>query len=399
MPKRKIKILFLLSRFLDGGIDTVLTEYLCRLSGNVNYEITLAISIKMDELEVFKNRIPSNVKIVHFVKQQWLTKWRKRKIRQKIPAYIKLHDELLLNPIRRIMIANNIKRLATQNDVIIDFDSHFSSFLKNIKKPKVAFYHFSLAAMAEKNPRYIKKISQELAYYDRIVTISKAMCKECEILCPKLANKLIVIYNGQDRDRLKSFASEKVIDNRINTPFLVAVERLTESQKDVSTILHAFKILHEKYQRTEKLYIIGKGNSEKDLKQLANNIGIANEVEFLGFKANPYPWIDKARLLIHSAKFEGLPTILIEGLMLDKLIVATDCPTGPKEILNEGKAGILIPVGDAEAMAEGINKLLTDEQLSATIMNGVYLHSDTFSFKNTEKQFDNLIKKLLDLQL
>jgi glycosyltransferase involved in cell wall biosynthesis len=119
-------------------------------------------------------------------------------------------------------------------------------------------------------------------------------------------------------------------------------------------------------------------------------------VEFLGFQDNPYPWIDKARILIHSAKFEGLPTILIEGLMLNKLIVATDCPTGPKEILNEGKAGILVPVGNAEAMAEALNKLLTDEQLSATIINEVNMHSDTFSFKNTEKKFDNLITELLD---
>lgn len=396
MPNRKIKILFLLSRFLDGGIDTVLTEYLCRLSGNDRYEITLAIALQMNELEVFRSRIPGNIKIVHLVKDEWLTKWRRKKITQKIPGYIKLYDELLLNPIRRIITAKGIKQLAIQNDVIIDFDSHFHSFLKDIKKPIVAFYHFSFAAMTQRDPKQMKKLGHKLAHYDRIVTISNAMRQECEVLFPELINKLVVIYNAQDKKRLESFANEKVLDNRINTPFLIAVERLTEDQKDISTIIRSFKILRQRFQRTEKLYIIGKGNSEKALKQLAQEIGVANEVDFLGFQANPYPWINAAQLLVHSAKFEGLPTILIEGLMLNKLIVATDCPTGPKEILNDGKAGVLVPVGNAEVMADAINKLLTDKQLSATIKEGAKQHSYIFSFESTEKIFNNMIEQLLD---
>lgn len=396
MPQGKVKILFLLSRFLDGGIDTVLTEYLCRLSGNPQYDITLAIALKMNGLEVFRNRIPANIKVIHLVKDEWLTKWRRRKITQKIPQSIKLFDELLLNPIRRAIMTKGIRRLASQSDIIIDFDSHFCSFLKNIKKPKIAFYHFSFAAMAQQNPNRTKRTGHRLAHYDRVVTISKAMQKECETLFPELTDKLVVIYNAQEKNRIEHFAHEEVSDERINAPYLVVVERLTEQQKDISTIIRAFKTLREKYHRTEKLYIIGKGNSEKDLKLLADEIGIADEVEFLGFQNNPYPWINRAKLLVHSAKFEGLPTILIEGLMLDKLIVATDCPTGPREILNDGKAGLLVPVGDPEAMADAINQLLTDPQLSEAIRRNAQLHAGIFTFENTGKQFDYLIRQLLD---
>lgn len=396
MSQRKIKILFLLSRFLDGGIDTVLAEYLRWLSNNPKYQVTLAIALQMQGMEVFENRIPSNVNVVHLVKNEWLIKWRKKKVTQKLPKPIKLYDEVLLNPIRRAIIARGIRRLAKQNDVIVDFDSHFYSFLKNIRTPKVAFYHFSFAAMAQNAPKHMKRLGNKLNSYDKIVTISKAMQEECGKLFPKLTDKLVVIYNAQDRYKIEISAQKEPADNRINVPFLVAVERLAEQQKDISTLIQAFKILREKYHRTEKLYIIGKGNSEMDLKQLADEIGIANEVEFLGFQSNPYPWIKKAQLLVHSAKFEGLPTILIEGLMLDKLIVATDCPTGPREILNDGKAGILVPVGNPEVMADAMNSLLTDKQLSDAVRRNVLCHSEIFTFDHTGKQFDNLIKELLD---
>ena len=102
-------------------------------------------------------------------------------------------------------------------------------------------------------------------------------------------------------------------------------------------------------------------------------------------------------MLVHSAKFEGLPTILIEGLMLNKLIVASDCPTGPREILNDGKAGVLVPVGDAEAMARAINKVLTEKDYSCQLMDGVHSYSDNFTFERSEQQFDFMVRQLVGL--
>lgn len=397
MLQGKVKILFLLSRFLDGGIDTVLVGYLQRLAQNPRYQITLAIAIQMGNLEAFKSRIPENVELVYLVESEWLTKWRRKKIEKKLPVSIKLYDEFFLNPIRRYLIDSRLKQLAENHDLLVDFDAHFHSFVKNIKKPKIVFFHFCFSSILKNDSRKIAKMKKRLICYDKVVVISKAMLEEGYNLFPELTNKLIVIYNAQERKTLSELAQKNPNDERIKKEYILTVERLEESQKDVTAILKAFKLLREKYGRKEKLYIIGKGNSEMDLKQLADEIGIADEVEFLGFQSNPYPWIKESCLLVHNAKFEGLPTILIEGLMLNKLIVASDCPTGPREILNEGKAGVLVPVGDAEAMARAINKVLTEKDYSCQLKDGVHSYSDNFTFERTEQQFDFMVRQLVGL--
>ncbi len=90
-------------------------------------------------------------------------------------------------------------------------------------------------------------------------------------------------------------------------------------------------------------------------------------------------------------KFEGLPTVMIEALQLGKLIVASDCPTGPAEILAHGEAGVLTPVGDAEAMAAAMHRLLTDTELQERIKKGMRKQQYLFSFEATDRQFDALL--------
>ena len=388
-PKRRI--LFLISRFLDGGIDTVLTEYLNHLVHVDRYEVTLAIGMGMGELEVFKDRIPSAIRIVYLVPDGPLTKYPRQRAYHKLALPKKLADEILLNPIRRSMIRRRLCRLATQYDVLIDFDCCFYTYMPQIPTRKVAWFHFSFEQSMQQNSRRMKRIADKLQYYDKVVTISKAMCEEGRRLFPWLSEKLVVIYNAKERQKILQEAAKIPADPRLEQPFLLAVERLEESQKDILTLLKAYKLLRETYGHTEKLCLIGKGNSEEMLRQQAIQLGIGDDVVFLGFTPNPYPWIKASRLMVHSAKFEGLPTVLIEGLMLDKIIVASDCPTGPREILNDGKAGLLVPVGDAAAFADAIHKALTDDSLRQQLVEGIRAQQHVFSFEATDELFTQII--------
>lgn len=387
-PKR---ILFLMSRFLDGGIDTVLVEYLRHLSMHPEYQLTLAIGTAMGSLEVFSDRVPENVEVCHLVKADWLTKWRQRKIKGGLPLPAKIYDELLLSPLRRIIMGRRLRQLAAKHDVVIDFDCCFYSFLKSVRVRKIAWFHFSFEQSLKQNRRRTLRIGRQLEHYDKVVTIAQSMCEEGRRLFPQLADKLCVIYNAKDREVLLQRAQEKTDDQRIDTPYILAIERLEESQKDLSTLLRAYRLLREKYGHQERLYLLGKGHSEQQLRQLAVELGIGNDVVFLGFTNNPYPWLAGCKALAHSAKFEGLPTVLVEGLMLDRLIVATDCPTGPREILGDGKAGLLVPVADAEAMAEALHRILTDEALQARLQEGIEEQRRAFSFEAIGKQFDELL--------
>lgn len=386
------RLLFLLSRFLDGGIDTVLVEYLRHLSQRGCYRLTLAIATDMGELEVFRNRVPHDVRVVHLVSSPALTRLPQRKIRQKLPLPLKLWNETALQPVRRCIIGRELKRLAREHDVVIDFDCCHYSYMRNVGCRKVAWFHFSFDKLMEQNPRRMKRIGRRLEWYDRVVCISQAMLAEGERLFPLLKGKLCLVYNAKDPASLMERASEEVADERIRQPYIIAVERLEESQKDLSTLLRAYQQLTRRYAHTERLYIVGKGRSEQQLRALAKELAIDETVDFLGFSSNPLPWIYRSRMVVHSAKFEGLPTVMIEALQLGKLIVASDCPTGPAEILAHGEAGVLTPVGDAEAMAAAMHRLLTDTELQEQIKKGMRKQQYLFSFEATDRQFDRLVK-------
>lgn len=385
------RILFILSRFLDGGIDMVLVDYLRKLALRPEYQIGLAISTKMDELEVFADAIPQNVTVYHLVSHQALTRWRQQKVKGHIPLYAKLWDETILSPIRRHLIGKGLRQLAKDYDVMIDFDCCHYAYLKNIPIKKLVWFHFSFKHLMEQNPRRTKRIGKYLAYYDRIVVISKAMQEEGEELFPWLNGKWSLIYNAKDKALLEQRACETVADERIHQPYILAVERLEESQKDTTTLLHAYRRYKDAWPHREKLYILGKGRDKELLQQTAIQLGIQDDVVFLGFTPNPYPWIRNARLIVHSAKMEGLPTALIESLVLGKLMVATDCPTGPREILDNGKAGLLVPVGDAQAMAEAIHRILTDESLQQQVLADAACHQKNFLFESTLQRLEQLI--------
>ena len=385
------RILFLLSRFLDGGIDAVLLDYLHFLAQRSDYRITLAISIHMGELEVFRKQIPEQVDVVYLVDQPALTRWRQQKITQRLPFYIKMYDEAVLSPIRRYMIGNKLHQLAKQHDVVIDFDCCHYAYLKDVKTRKVAWFHFSFKQLMEQNARRTKRIGNHLRYYDRIVTISQAMLDEGKELFPWLEGRWRLIYNAKDEQLLHNRANEANDDPRLNGSYILAIERLEESQKDLTTLIRAYKVLREQYHHTEKLNLLGKGRDEQLLRQLAQDLGISEHVVFLGFSSNPYPWIAHAKAIAHSAKFEGLPTVMIESLIMGKLIVATDCPTGPREILDNGQAGLLTPVGNAEALAEALHRILTDESLQAAILAHAKEYKQQFLFNHAGKLFDEVI--------
>ena len=385
------KILFLLSRFLDGGIDAVLVDYLRFLAQREDYRITLAISIHMGELEVFRKQIPEQVQVVYLVDQPMLTRWRQQKITQRLPFYIKVYDEALLSPIRRMMTGRKLRQLAAQHDVVIDFDCCHYAYLKSVKTWKVAWFHFSFKQLMEQNRRRTQRIGNHLRYYDRIVTISQAMLDEGKEIFPWLEGRWRLIYNAKDEQLLQQRASEPVDDPRINDNYILAIERLEESQKDLSTLIRAYQLLRNEYHHEEKLYLLGKGRDEQLLRQLAERLGIADSVVFLGFSSNPYPWIAHAKAIAHSAKFEGLPTVMIESLIMGKPIVATDCPTGPREILDQGRAGLLTPVGDAAKLAESLHQALTDNTLQTSFLTHANEYKHQFLFDHAGRLFDEVI--------
>lgn len=383
---QKKNIAFLISLFLDGGTETVLIEYLRNLSNTGLYNLTLAIGYNMQQKEMFLSRIPHDVKIIHIISKPWLVKRYSMRLKQPM----KLFDELFLNPIRRIILQTTLRKLAQQNEVIIDFNHAFGSFMTHIPAKKIVFYHYSLTINQQNDPTEMAKLQKRAACYDYLVTISKAMFEEACLFFPQQKDKLRMIYNSINTQHLLNAAHQKVDDWRIEKPFILSITRLEEKQKDVTTLIKAYALLRKNHGHTEELYIIGKGNSLAQLQQTARECHVADHVFFLGFMSNPLPWTKQCSLFVQSSHFEGLPTTMIEALLLDKMIVATDCPTGPKEILNHGRAGLLVPENDAEMLAKTMHEALTNTTLQQQIAAGRAEYSKNFTFDVAGKQLTQL---------
>lgn len=130
-------------------------------------------------------------------------------------------------------------------------------------------------------------------------------------------------------------------------PVILGVGRLTR-QKDFPTLIHAFAALRR--QQPGRLIILGEGEERPALEALVSELDLTADVALPGFRDDAMGYVARSALFVLSSRWEGLPTVLIEALAAGTRVVSTDCPSGPREILQEGRLGALVPVGDVAAL-------------------------------------------------
>lgn len=171
---------------------------------------------------------------------------------------------------------------------------------------------------------------------------------------------VMVIHNPVVTPELESRAEEPVDHPWLQAgqkPVLMGVGRLTK-QKDFPNLINAFAEVRR--QHDVRLMILGEGELRGELEQLVSSLGLGEHVALPGFAPNPYAYMKRARMFVLSSLWEGLPTVLIEAMAVGTPVVATDCPSGPQEILRGGKLGRLVPISDHKALAEAISKTLME---------------------------------------
>lgn len=155
-------------------------------------------------------------------------------------------------------------------------------------------------------------------------------------------------------------------------PIIMGVGRL-EKEKNFSTLLEAFAVLRKNVltqdDSTPRLMILGEGSERPKLEQLASSLGISEWVSLPGFVPNPAAYLKRCRVFVLSSIFEGLPGVLIQALACGCAVVSTDCPHGPREILDNGKYGTLVPVGDVQALAEAMANALQEKTHDHSLQN------------------------------
>ena len=226
---------------------------------------------------------------------------------------------------------------------------------------------------------------------DGIVAVSRGVADDMSACAGIAANRVCVIHNG---------AIGPDFDARLRAPVrdlwpgdqpgarLVAVGRMV-AQKDYPTLLKAFA---RACRRTDmRLLILGEGPERAALTALCEAEGIGAKVAMPGFVDDPLPLVAAADALVLSSRFEGFGLVIAEALACGTKVVSTDCPHGPAEILDGGRYGDLVPVGDPEALAEALVSAVGKTADRAALMR----RGRTFSLDRCAASYVGLFERVL----
>lgn len=381
------KVLFYNGSLRMGGIERVLVEVLQNIDRS-KMSIDLMIEDGIKGLNVFEKDIPKDIKIYYLKSEELIQKtdfYRKNKKN----IFYKIMYNIMMNYEGYIKRKNLKKMIKGKSyDVVIDFDMGLSKHIDLIKaEKKIAWIHASIKNWYEKESK-IRRLEKRLEKYGKVVTICDEMKNETGKLLPNIKNKLVRIYNPFNFDRIKNLADdyENINMSLYNQAYIISIARLTLRQKDFFTLIKGFKLV-KKYGFKEKLYILGDGPDKEKIQKMISEEKMENEIFLLGNVKNPYPWIKNSKMLVHSSKYEGLPTVLIESLILDKIVISSRCPTGPSEILENGEIGFLYEIGDyrklSELITENLKNNISNEKINQKIQK--------YSVEKIIKEYEQII--------
>ena len=169
--------------------------------------------------------------------------------------------------------------------------------------------------------------------------------------------KIHVIYNGVNSSEIKLLAKDASVFDwyKDSLPIIVTIGRLS-SQKNHACLIKAFSIVRK--HNESRLVIVGEGPLRMNLERMARNVGVAEHIRFAGYQPNPYKFLSRSSLFILSSRWEGFPNVLLEAMVCGIPVVSTDIDFGPREIIDHGETGFLVPNDDPETLAEQIQYVL-----------------------------------------
>jgi glycosyltransferase involved in cell wall biosynthesis len=204
-------------------------------------------------------------------------------------------------------------------------------------------------------------------FADVIIAPSNGVADDLSKLGRIQRKKIKVIYNPISLEGITTQAQEKLCHPWLvdkTEPVFIAVGSLT-AQKDFSNLLESFCLVNK--QMASRLIVLGEGPLRQELKTQVLELGIHEKVDFYGFAKNPFSFMALSDVFVLSSKWEGLPNALIQAVALGMRIVATDCPSGPQEILDNGKIGTLVEVGNVKTLASAMLSSLETQHNSGYV--------------------------------
>jgi glycosyltransferase involved in cell wall biosynthesis len=366
----KTKITFFLPSLVGGGVEKVFVTLANGLSKN-NYSVDFVLSNAMG---VHLSALDKEINVINLGKTHVATSF------WGLTRYLRANQPPVI-----------ITGLSNANAAALLASRFFSRSTKTI-----ITQHINWSQVLINNPSskevlvyYLSKYLYPLA--TRIVGISAGITNEIHNMRNIDPRKIVCIYNPVVTTQMLEFAKQQPHHKwfaKKNEPILIGAGRL-EQQKDFETLIRAFHKVQS--QIACKLIILGEGSERKKLERLIHDLNLTHRVELPGFFSNPYSFIAHADLFVLSSRYEGLPTVLIEAIGCKTPVVSTNCLSGPAEILDEGKYGKLVDVGNVDALAEAIIETIQKPLDKDFLMERAQL----FSAENAINAYSDLIEQVL----
>ena len=264
--------------------------------------------------------------------------------------------------------------------------------LARVKTRVIATVHIALSMkVATIKKRRVKDLPRVGHYFypraDAIVAVSQGVADDLVQVMGLPSESITTIYNPVVSPKLSMQAADSLSHPWFagdGPPVILAVGSFKVA-KDPLTLLKAFAIVRSK--RPARLVILGDGKLYDELKRQAEKLHIARDIDMPGFVDNPYKYMARASLFVLSSIYEGLPTVIVEALACGCPVVSTDCPSGPAEILDHGRYGILVPVKDEKALALAMIHALDAQHDKLFLM----ARGQEFSLERAAEQYLRLI--------
>ncbi|WP_449388672.1 glycosyltransferase [Chryseobacterium lineare] len=354
MMKKK-KILIRIGSLRHGGAEKALINFLKNIPSD-KYEIDLLVNLYSGQ---YIQDVPAWINLCYLIKGDMITTNRIQDI--PIKAFRVLYQKILLmfpSILYKTILAGK------QYDVEIGaihaiYKDILSSPQKNSKK--IIWVQNDIFSLKEYTPDIIRKFFR----FDKILVISNKLEEEILKLASneKERNSVIKIFNPIDKNDTLQKANAFIDDMPFKAsglPLFVSVGTVYP-QKGYDRLLNVHRKLWDEGLH-HNLIIIGDGYDFEKIYSLLDNLQISQSVKMLGYRSNPYPYLQQSDFYIMSSRHEGFPTIIAEALILEKPVCATDI-SGIKDLLQNGKLGIITPNSE-EGIYEGMKKIMTEKHLS-----------------------------------
>ncbi len=255
--------------------------------------------------------------------------------------------------------------------------------MANTPSEKERVYHKKLT---DRPIPYLMKLLYPFGH--EFITISEGLANDLVENYKINHDKISTIYNPCVTDEMLRQGNEPISCNWFSDPevrVVLGVGSLTE-QKDFQTLIKAFSVVRGQNKKY-KLVILGEGPQRNDLESLCSKLSLEDDVCMPGEIDNPYPYMNDADLFVLSSRWEGFGIVTVEAMAFGTPVIATDCPYGPSEILENGKYGTLVPTGNAKALAEAIQTTASDP-VDETLL---YHRASDFHIENIATEYEQIL--------